>query len=157
MFLLEFPCFFHDPMNVSNLISGSSALFLKSNLYIYLEVLGSCAAEAYFEGFWALPCSHVHNLMWNELIYVVVWSLFHIVLFWDWNENWPFPVLWSLLSFPICWHIKCSILIESSFRIWNNSAGILSPLLALFIVTLPKAHLTSHSRTVSSRWVTTPF
>ena len=19
---------------------------------------------------------------------------------WDWNENWPFPVLWALLSFP---------------------------------------------------------
>jgi len=21
-------------------------------------------------------------------------------IIWDWNENWPFPVLWSLLSFP---------------------------------------------------------
>ena len=30
---LEFSCFFYDPMNVSNLISGSSA-FSKSNLYI---------------------------------------------------------------------------------------------------------------------------
>ena len=95
--------------------------------------------------------------MWNELIFVVVWSLFHIVLFWDWNENWSFPVLWSLLSFPICWHIKCSTLIASYFRIRNNSAGLLSPLLALFVVTLPKAHLTSHSRVFSCRWVTTPF
>ena len=31
---------------------------------------------------------------------VVVWTLFGIVLLWDWNENWPFPVLWALLSFP---------------------------------------------------------
>ena len=30
---LEFPCFLYDPMNVGNLISGSSA-FTKPNLYI---------------------------------------------------------------------------------------------------------------------------
>ena len=31
---LEFPCFFYDPMDISNLISGSSA-FSKSSLYIW--------------------------------------------------------------------------------------------------------------------------
>ena len=31
---LEFPCFLNDPMNVGNLISGSSA-FSKSSLYIW--------------------------------------------------------------------------------------------------------------------------
>ena len=31
---LEFSCFFYDPMDVSNLISGSSA-FSKSSLYIW--------------------------------------------------------------------------------------------------------------------------
>ena len=31
---LEFPCFFYDPMNVGNLISGSFA-FSKSSLYIW--------------------------------------------------------------------------------------------------------------------------
>ena len=39
--------------------------------------------------------------------------------------------------FQICWHIECSTFTASSFRIWNSSAGILSPLLALFIVMLP--------------------
>ena len=33
--------------------------------------------------------------------------------------------------FQICWHIKCSTLTASSFRIWNSSAGIPSPPLAL--------------------------
>ena len=33
-FFLEFPCFFYDPANVRNLISGSSA-FSKSSLYIW--------------------------------------------------------------------------------------------------------------------------
>ena len=48
--------------------------------------------------------------------------------------------------FQICWHIECSTFTASSFRIWNSSTGIPSPPLALFIVMLPKAHLTSHSR-----------
>ena len=54
--------------------------------------------------------------------------------------------------FQICWHIECSTF-TPSFRIWNSSAGIPSPPLALFVVILPKAHLTSHSRMSGSRWV----
>ena len=57
--------------------------------------------------------------------------------------------------FQICWHIECSTFTASSFRLWNSSAGIPSPPLALVIVMLPKAHLTSHSRTSGSRWVNT--
>ena len=45
----------------------------------------------------------------------------------------------------ICWHIECSTFTASSFRIWNSSTGIPSSPLALFIVMLSKAHLTSHS------------
>ena len=48
--------------------------------------------------------------------------------------------------FHICWHTECSTLTVSSFRIWNTSAGISSPPLALFVAMLSKAHLTSHSR-----------
>ena len=57
--------------------------------------------------------------------------------------------------FHICWHIECSTFIASSFRIWNSSTGIPSPPPALFVVMLPEAHLTSHSRMSGSRWVTT--
>ena len=58
--------------------------------------------------------------------------------------------------FQNCWHIECNTLTASSFRILNSSAGTPSPPLALFMVMLPKAHLTSHSRMSGSRWVTTP-
>ena len=58
--------------------------------------------------------------------------------------------------FQICLHIECSTFTASSFRIWNSSTGIPSPPLALFVVMLPKAHLTSHSRMPGSRWVITP-
>ena len=59
--------------------------------------------------------------------------------------------------FQICWHVQCSTFTASSFRIWNSSTGILSPPLALFVVMLPKAHFTLHSRMSGSRWVITPF
>ena len=99
-----------------------------------------------------------HNLasMWNDCNCMVIWTFFGIALLWDCNENWPFPVLWPLLVFQICWHIECSTLTTSSFRIWNSSAGIATAPLALFVVMLPKVHLTSHSRMSGSRWVITP-
>ena len=53
--------------------------------------------------------------------------------------------------FQICWHFECNTL-TSSLRIWSKLAGRPSPPLALFIVMLPKAHLTSHSEMSVSRW-----
>ena len=47
---LELSCFCHDPADVGNLISGSSA-FSKTSLNIYLEVHGSCIAEAWLGEF----------------------------------------------------------------------------------------------------------
>ena len=58
--------------------------------------------------------------------------------------------------FHICLHIECSTFTASSSRIWNSSTGILFPPPALFVVMLPKARLTSHSRMSGSRWVITP-
>ena len=58
--------------------------------------------------------------------------------------------------FQICWLIEHSTSTASSFRIWNSSTGIPWPPLALFIVMLPKTHLTLHSRMSGSRWVITP-
>ena len=52
----------------------------------------------------------------------------------------------------ICWHTECSTFTALSFRIWKSSTGIPSPPLALFVVMLPKTHLTSHSRMSGSRW-----
>ena len=81
----------------------------------------------------------------------VVWTFFGIEMKTDFFQSCD-----HCWVFQICWHIECSTLTTSSFRIWNNSAGISSPSLALFIVMLPKAHLTLHSRMYGSRWGTTP-
>ena len=69
-------------------------------------------------------------------------------LFQCWDHCW---------FFQICWHIECSTFTASSFRIWNSSTEIPSLPLALFIVMLSKAHLTSHSRMSGSRWVIPPL
>ena len=96
---------------------------------------------------------HYFTRMWDECNCAVVWTFFGIAFLRDRNENWPFPVLRPLLCFPICCHIECSTLTASSFRIWDSSTGIPSPPLALLIVMLPKAHLTSDSRMSGSRLV----
>ena len=86
---LEFPCFLIDSINVGNLISGSPAS-LKPNLHISLHILlkpNLKDFEHYFAG------------VWDECNCMVVWTFFGIAFLWDWNENWPFPVLWPLLSF----------------------------------------------------------
>ena len=92
--------------------------------------------------------------MQNECNCPVVWAFFGTALLRVWNEIWPFPVLWALLTYQICWHIECSTWTASFFKIWNSSAGIVSPPVVLSLVMLPKAHLTSHSRMSGFRWVT---
>ena len=43
---------------------------------------------------------HYFNSVWDECNCMVVWAFVGIAFLWDWNEHWPFPVLWPLLSFP---------------------------------------------------------
>ena len=140
-------CFFDNPMDIGNLISGSSA-FSKTSLNIW-KFLVHILLKPHLENF-----EHYFASMWDECNCAVVWTFFGIAFLKDWNENWPFPVLWPLLSFPNCWHIECSTFTASSFRIWKSSAGILSPPLALSIVM--KAHLTLDFRISGCRWVITP-
>ena len=89
---LEFPCFFYDPADVGNLISGSSA-FSKSRVNIwkfFVHILLKPSLENF---------EHYFTSVWDECNCVVVWAFFGIAFLWDWNENRPFPVLWPLLSF----------------------------------------------------------
>ena len=111
----------------------------------------SCTIEDWLGEFWAFAS------VWDKCNCAVVWTFFGIAFLWDWNENWPFPVCGHCWVFQICWHVVCSTLTTSSFRIWSSSTGIPSLWLALFVVMLPKAHLTSHSRMSGIRWVIIPL
>ena len=146
---LELSCFFDDPVDVGNLISGSST-YSKSNLNIW-KFTFHILLKPGLENF-----EHYFASVWDECNGAVVWTFFGIVFLWDWNEKDLFQSCGHCWVFQICWHIECSTFTASSFRVWNNSAEIPAPPLALFMVMLPKAHLTSHSRMSGSRWVITP-
>ena len=137
-------------MDVGNLVSGFSA-FSTCSLYIW-KFSAHVLLKSSLKDF-----EHYLASMWHECNCMVVCTFFGIVSLWDWNENGPFPVLWPLLNFPhLPAYCECSTFTASSLRIWNSSTGIPSPPLALFIVMLPKAHWTSHSRISGSRWAITP-
>ena len=90
---LQLSCFFDAPMNVDNLISGSSA-FSKTSLNIWSFMIHLLLKPG-LENF-----EHYFTSVWDEFNCVVVWAFFGIAFLWAWNENWPFPVLWPLLNFP---------------------------------------------------------
>ena len=128
---LELSCFFHDPVDVGNLISGSSA-FSKTSLNIRkftVHVLLKPGLENF---------EYYFTSVWDECNCAVVWAFYGIAFLWVWNEYWPFQSCGHCWVFQICWHIECSSITASSFRIWNSSTGIPSPPLALFIVMLSK-------------------
>ena len=149
MFFWNSLFFFDDPADVGSLISGSSA-FSKTSLNIWkftIHVLLKPGLENF---------GHYFTSLWDECSFALVWAFFGLVFPWDWNENWPFPVLWPLLSSPNLLTYWLEHFHSIIFWIWNSSTGIPSPSLALFVVMLPKAHLTSHSKMSGSRWVITP-
>ena len=90
---LELSCVFSDPTDVGNLISGSSA-FSKYSLNIW-KFSVHILLKSDLENF-----EHYFANVWDECNCVVVSAFFHFGFFGDWNENWPFSVLWPLLSFP---------------------------------------------------------
>ena len=90
---LEFSWFFYDPVDVGNLISGSSALS-KSSLNIWKFII-HIPLKPGLENF-----EHYFASMWDKCNHAVVWTFFGIAFLWDWNESRPFPVLWPLLSLP---------------------------------------------------------
>ena len=91
---LELSYFFNDPADVGNLISGSSA-FLKPAWTSGISQFKYCWGLA-----WRILSITLLTSVWDECNCVVVWAFFCTFFLWNWNENWPFPVLWPLLSFP---------------------------------------------------------
>ena len=136
---LELSCFFNDPVDVGNLISGSSA-FSESNLNICkftVHVLLKPGLENF---------EHYFASLWDECNCMRVWTFFG-----TWMKTDLFQSCGHCWVFQTCWHTECGTFTASAFRIWNSSTIIPSPPLALFVVMFPKAHLTSHSR-MSAGW-----
>ena len=96
---LDFPCFLYDPANAGNLISGSSS-FSKPNLDVW-KFLVRIMLKPSMHDF-----KHDLTSIGDACNCLMVWTFFSTVLLGNWDKDWPFPVLWLLLSLPYlltCW------------------------------------------------------
>ena len=84
---LELSCFFADPMDVGNLMSGSSA-FSKTSLNIWKFTVHVWLKPG-LENF-----KHYFTSIWNECTCAVVWAFFWHLLFWglEWELTFSSPV-----------------------------------------------------------------
>ena len=82
---LELSCFFDDPADVGNLISGSSA-FCKTSLNIWkftVHVLLKPGLENF---------EHYFASVWDECNCAVIWAFFGIAFLWEWKLTFSSPV-----------------------------------------------------------------
>ena len=101
---LELSCFFYNPTDVSNLISGSSA-FSKTSLNIW-RVSIYVLSKHHLENF-----EHYFASMWDEWNCVVVWTL---PFFGIGMKTELFQSCGHCWVFQICWPIGCSTSTASS-------------------------------------------
>ena len=136
---LELSCFFDNPADIGNSISGSSAFpawTSGSSQFMYcwslawrilsITLLACTAAAAKSLQSCPTLCNPIDGSplgssvpgilqartlecvaisfsitsVWDECNCAVDWAFFDIAFLRDWNENWPIPALWPLLSFP---------------------------------------------------------
>ena len=145
--LLEISCFFDDPTDVGNLISGSYA-FSKSSLNIWKFMIHILLKPG-LENF-----EHYFASMWDECNCAVVEHLWHCLsLGLEWTLAFSSPVA-TAEFFKFAGILSATLSKHHLLGFISN--GIPSPPLALFVVIFPKDQLTSHSRMSGSRWVIIP-
>ena len=130
---LELSCFFDDPADIGNLISGS---FSKTSLNIW-KFSAHVSLKPGLENF-----EHYFTSTWDECNCEVVWASLGLPFLGIGMKTDLFQPCGHCWVFQIRWRIECSTFTASFFRIWNSSTGIPSHPLALFMVMLSKAHLT---------------
>ena len=136
------------------------------------DLFQSCSHCWVFHICWHIDCSTLtaSSLGWPFLVAQLVKNLPAMQELWAQCLGWKDPLEKgiathsSILAWRISWTIQFTEMQRvrhnwatfTSFRIWTSSDGIPSPPLALFIVMLPKAYLTSYFRMSGSRWVVIP-
>ena len=106
---LELSCFFDDPVDVGNLISGSSA-FSKTGLNIW-KFMVHILLRPGLKNF-----EHYFTSVWDECNCVVVWAFFGIA------------ILWHCLSLGLEWKLTFSSPVAAAE--FSKFAGILSAALS---------------------------
>ena len=86
---LELYCFFDDPADVGNLISGSSA-FSKTSLNIW-KLTVHVQLKPGLENF-----EYCFTGVWDECNCVFIWAFFGIAFLWDWKWSTWFTIIISV-------------------------------------------------------------
>ena len=114
---LKLSFFFSDVADVGNLISCS--LPFKNPVW--------SPGSSQFTNCWNLAW-RILSINWLACeMSAIVWYFeknLALLLFWIGMKTDLFQSCGHCWVFQICWHIECSTFTESSFRIWNSSAGI---------------------------------
>ena len=100
---LELCCFFDDPTDVGNLISGSSAFKSSLNIWKFMVHILLMPGLENFE--------HYFTSVWDECNRAVVWAFFGIVVL---TSRWWCPCGWSTdhtLSSTEEFHYRCDVFI----------------------------------------------
>ena len=111
---LELSCFFNDPVDVGNLISGSSA-FSKSNLEKELR-----SGSSWFMYYWSLTWRILRITLLVCEMSTIVQQFEHSLALSFFGTGMKTDIFQSCghcWVFQICWHIECSTFTTSSFRI----------------------------------------
>ena len=90
---LKFSCFLYNPVNVGNLISSSS--FFSKPILDTWNFLVHIMLKPSMHDF-----KHDLTSKGDECNCPMVSTFFGTALLGDWDEDWPFPVLWPLLGLP---------------------------------------------------------
>ena len=102
---IRWPKYWSFSFSISPSNKYSALISFRIDLFDLLAVQGTLKSLLQHHSSKALIlcCSALKNFenylasMWDECNCTVVWAFFHIAFLWNWNENWPFPVLWPLL------------------------------------------------------------
>ena len=134
---LELSCFFNDPINGC----------WQFDLWFLLPFLNPAwtSESSQFTYYWSPAWRILSITLLACEMSAIVWQSEHslaLAFFGIGMKTHLFQSCGLWWAFQICWHSECSIFPASPFRIWNTSTEIPSPPLSLFVVMLPKAHLT---------------
>ena len=80
---------------------------------------GVAKSRTWLSDWSALNWSELSSV-WDECSWAVLWTFFSIAFLWDWNENWPFPVLCPLQRFPNLLTYWVQHFDSIMFWIWNS-------------------------------------
>ena len=95
---LKFSCFLYNPVNVVNVICSSSSLS-KPSLDIW-KFLVHIMLKPSMQDF-----KYDLTNMGDECNCPMDSTFFGTTLLENWDEDWTFPLLWSLLGLPDSWHL----------------------------------------------------